>query len=97
MDKPQAMLILLVKNARDGQLKLRDLTRAVRRQWFIDLLTEHHFNQCAAARAEGMHRNSLGRDLSDLGIDIAKLRADHVAQKKPVSPERPPMMAAARA
>jgi DNA-binding PucR family transcriptional regulator len=37
-------------------------------------LYETKGNQCHAARALGVHRNTLARQLKELGIDIAEIR-----------------------
>jgi len=46
-----------------------------RKQFIWTLLARHHGNQCKAAKAIGVHRNTIKRMLNELGIDPNEFRA----------------------
>ena len=53
-------------------------TRALqdfRRQFLVTLLSRHNGNQCAVARELGVHRNTIKREIDELGIDPLQIRA----------------------
>jgi Fis family transcriptional regulator, factor for inversion stimulation protein len=46
-----------------------------RKQFIWTLLARHHGNQCKAAKALGVHRNTIKHMLNKLGIDPNEFRA----------------------
>lgn len=65
----QAVLMYLVKVARSANVGISDITKALQRQYILTVLTECKFNQCHAAKAMGIHRNTLTRNMAQLGIE----------------------------
>jgi Fis family transcriptional regulator len=57
-----------------GELRLVEQVRAFRDSIINAALIAHCGNQCRAAKALGMHRNTLGRDIDDMR-DRKALRA----------------------
>ena len=48
-----------------------------RRQFLMTLLLHHRGNQCAVAKALGVHRNTVRRQLDELGIDPFQARPQY--------------------
>jgi Fis family transcriptional regulator len=51
-----------------------EAVREFKKRFILAVLQENKGNQCRAARALGMHRNTLSRTISELRIDIRQLR-----------------------
>lgn len=52
----------------------REAVRAFEKRFLVTVLRENGFNQCHAANALGMHRNTLSRTITELGIDLKEER-----------------------
>jgi DNA-binding NtrC family response regulator len=76
---PQSVLMQFV-NEMNEVMDIEQATRAFRRQWIITELQAHRWNQCATARSLGWHRNTLTRNMAQLGIHPRK-RYSPVAQE----------------
>jgi DNA-binding NtrC family response regulator len=63
-----------------------EAVREFKKRFIMAVLQEHHGNQCKAARALGMHRNTLSRTVEELQIDLRALR---VAGRRPPRGARP--------
>jgi Fis family transcriptional regulator, factor for inversion stimulation protein len=51
-----------------------EAVREFKKRFILTVLQENKGNQCRAARALGMHRNTLSRTISELKIDVRQLR-----------------------
>ncbi len=60
-----------------------DAVRDFKRHFIHEVLARHRGNQCKAAEELGMHRNTLSRTLSELGMDSAQIREG--ARRPPTS------------
>jgi transcriptional regulator with GAF, ATPase, and Fis domain len=62
----------LSEQAATAGFTMRDHTRLVKREFVVAVLQKEdiNFNQCRAAKALGLHRNTLGRALKELGIKV---------------------------
>jgi Fis family transcriptional regulator len=65
----KAQLESLVSQMLDGRIIYAEAVRELRKAFILVALVDNHGNQCKTARALGMHRNTLGRALAELGID----------------------------
>jgi DNA-binding NtrC family response regulator len=63
-----------------------DAVREFKRQYLREVLIAHRGNQCKAAEELGMHRNTLSRAMTELGLTLAEVRA---SLKRPPRSERP--------
>jgi Fis family transcriptional regulator, factor for inversion stimulation protein len=63
----------LIETAASARMTVREFEMLARRRYVELLLAEHRGNQCKAARSLGMHRNTLGRAVNQLGIDLVSL------------------------
>lgn len=63
-----------------------EAVREFKKRFIMAVLQEHHGNQCKAARALGMHRNTLSRAVEELQIDLRALRA---GDRRPPRSARP--------
>lgn len=52
----------------------RDALKQFERQYLIQALKAHNYNQCKTAAALGFHRNTLSRHLLNLGIWLQERR-----------------------
>src|SRR5690349_13091691 len=55
-------------------ITLEDAERTFRRMYVIKLLAVERGNQCRAAERGKIHRNTLGRMIEDLKIDVNQIR-----------------------
>lgn len=76
----------LVNRMYAAGIPLEDGVRQFERQYIYQVLVKHRGNQCKASVELGMHRNTLGRKMSELGLEMAEVRAGY---KRPVRSERP--------
>ncbi|MES2390857.1 MAG: helix-turn-helix domain-containing protein [Acidobacteriota bacterium] len=51
-----------------------EAVREFKKRFILEVLTRHRGNQCKAAEELGMHRNTLSRTLTELGMDSAQIR-----------------------
>lgn len=89
----QELLMTLARGAALGGMTMREYRRCTERQYLIEVLVSESFNQCRAARALGLHRNTLSRSLGAAGINVNKLRLE-MGNRKPVATVKPAAMAA---
>ena len=75
----------LVTQMHSTGIRFEDAVRQFKRQYLIEVLTAHRGNQCKAADELGMHRNTLSRIMTELGLEVAEVRA---GLKRPVRSER---------
>ena len=66
--------------------RYEEAVREFKRQYLREVLVAHRGNQCKAAEELGMHRNTLSRTMTELGLDLAEVRA---GLKRPPRSERP--------
>jgi DNA-binding NtrC family response regulator len=63
-----------------------EAVREFKKRFIMTALQDHHGNQCKAARALKMHRNTLSRTIEELQIDVEALRG---AARRPPRSTRP--------
>jgi Fis family transcriptional regulator, factor for inversion stimulation protein len=51
-----------------------EAVREFKKRFIITVLQENNGNQCKAARALGMHRNTLSRTIAELELDVRAVR-----------------------
>jgi len=76
----------LVTQMHSSGMRYEDAVREFKKQYLREVLLAHRGNQCKAAEELGMHRNTLSRAMTDLGLDLAEVRA---GLKRPPRSERP--------
>lgn len=69
----KAELDSLVRRMRNSGVSYPDAVRHFKRRYILEVLARHKGNQCRAADELGMHRNTLGRTISELDIYTADL------------------------
>jgi DNA-binding NtrC family response regulator len=69
-----------------------EAVRQFKRRYILEVLAHNRGNQCKAAVALGMHRNTLSRTLAELDLNTAQIRN---GMRRPVMSERPRMPVAA--
>ena len=79
-------LASLVTQMHSSGIPYEDAVREFKRQYLREVLVAHRGNQCKAAEELGMHRNTLSRTMTELGLDLAEVRA---GLKRPPRSERP--------
>lgn len=67
-------LNFLVARMRDQSIGYETAVQLFRRQYVLNVLTECRGNQCLTATMLGIHRNTLGRHLADLDINIEDVK-----------------------
>lgn len=65
-----------------------DAVREFRKQFVLTVLRDLNWNETKAARALGIHRNTLARTLRELGLDVRSLRK---IERRPARGATPPM------
>lgn len=76
----------LVTQMHSSGVPYEEAVREFKKQYLREVLIAHRGNQCKAAEELGMHRNTLSRAMSELGLDLAEVRTE---LKRPVRSERP--------
>jgi DNA-binding NtrC family response regulator len=81
----------LVLQMRSAGLAYSDAVREFKKRYILEVLARHRGNQCKAADELGMHRNTLSRTLTELGLDSAQIRQGMRRPVRSVRPVRTPM------
>lgn len=76
----------LVSRMHTAGVPFEDAVKQFERQYIQHVLVKYRGNQCKAAVELGMHRNTLGRKMTELGLTMNEVRA---LFKRPVRNERP--------
>ncbi len=63
-----------------------EAVREFKKRFIMNVLAKNKGNQCKAARELGMHRNTLGRTIAELKLDLRPFRE---SGPKPVRSVRP--------
>lgn len=79
-------LDVLVTQMHSSGLRYDEAVREFKRQYLREVLLANRGNQCKAAEELGIHRNTLSRKMSELGLNLAEVRA---TAKRPPRSERP--------
>ena len=64
----------VIVDVRDGRLTFGEAVKEFRKRYIEHVLRTHYGNQVKAARELQMHRNSLRRLITELGIDLDSTR-----------------------
>lgn len=97
MEKPNGSDVLddLIDRCITSGVWYSEFIHTVRKKYIENMLLRHKCNQIKAARALGMHRNTLSRTIADLGINLRELRMKVPASgKKRAAPAAKPTMTA---
>ena len=70
----QSELDALISQMHKGGIVYAEAVREFRKTFIAAVLRENNGNQIKAARELGMHRNTLSRTASALGLDVSALR-----------------------
>jgi Fis family transcriptional regulator len=76
----------LVLHMHSAGLAYTDAVREFKKRFILEVLARHRGNQCKAAEELGMHRNTLSRTLTELGMDSTQIRQ---GMRRPPTPVRP--------
>ncbi len=79
---------LVLQMHADG-IAYAEAVREFKKRYILEVLSRHRGNQCKAAEELGMHRNTLSRTLTELGLDSAQIRQGMRRPPRPVRPARP--------
>ncbi len=79
-------LDLVVAQLHAAGVSYTDAVREFKKRFLYQVLEHHRGNQCKAAEELGMHRNTLSRTMTELGMDSAQIRR---GMRKPVRSVRP--------
>jgi len=69
-DQLEALVMQMYKS----NILYSEAVREFKKRFILTVLQENKGNQCRAARALGMHRNTLSRTITELRIDVRQLR-----------------------
>ena len=75
----------LVTQMHSSGVSYEEAVREFKRQYLREVLLKHRGNQCKAAEELGMHRNTLSRTMTELGLELAEVRT---GLKRPPRSER---------
>ena len=75
----------LVTQMHSSGIRYDDAVREFKRQYLREVLVANRGNQCKAAEELGIHRNTLSRTMTELGLSLAEVRA---GLKRPPRSER---------
>lgn len=81
-DQLEALVLQMVKS----NILYSEAIYEFKKRFILAVLQEHNGNQCRAARALKMHRNTLSRTLAELKIDMHQFRE---GAKRPPRSARP--------
>ena len=76
----------LVTQMHSSGVAYEEAVREFKKQYLREVLVAHRGNQSKAAEELGMHRNTLSRIMTELGLNLAEVRA---SLKRPPRSERP--------
>ena len=76
----------LIRNYLQLGIPYAECVQAFKKEFIILVLVAHRGNQCRAARAMGIHRNTLGRALAEYKIDAGLIRS--VGEQSAAGPRR---------
>ena len=76
----------LITQMHSSGICYEEALREFKKQYLREVLLAHRGNQCRAAEELGMHRNTLSRTMTELGLSLADVRA---GLKRPPRSERP--------
>ncbi len=76
----------LVAQMYAGGITYTEAVREFKRRFLLEVLIAHRGNQCKAALALQVHRNTLSRMMTELAINPSEVRA---GMKRPPRAERP--------
>ena len=79
---------LVLQMHADG-IAYAEAVREFKKRYILEVLSRHRGNQCKASEELGMHRNTLSRTLTELGLDSAQIRQGMRRPPRPVRPARP--------
>ena len=79
-------LDILVLQMHTAGIAYSEAVREFKKRYILEVLSRHRGNQCKAAEELGMHRNTLSRTLTELGLDSAQIRR---GMRRPVGSVRP--------
>jgi DNA-binding NtrC family response regulator len=69
----------------DSNILYSEAVREFKKTFIVHVLEQHRGNQCKAARQLGMHRNTLSRTLTELGLDVKEIRRHSTDRRPPRS------------
>lgn len=69
-DQLEALVMQMYKS----NILYSEAVQEFKKRFILTVLQDNKGNQCRAARALGMHRNTLSRTISELKIDVRQLR-----------------------
>lgn len=69
-DQLEALVMQMYKS----NILYSEAVREFKKRFILTVLQENKGNQCRAARALGMHRNTLSRTITELRIDVRQFR-----------------------
>jgi DNA-binding NtrC family response regulator len=75
----------LVTQMHSSGIPYEEAVREFKRQYLREVLVKHRGNQCKAAEELGMHRNTLSRTMTELGLELSEVR---IGLKRPPRSER---------
>ena len=84
-DQLEALIFQMVRS----NILYSEAVREFKKRFIVTVLEENRGNQCKAARELGMHRNTLGRTMQELKIDVRLLRE---GAKRPPRSARPAIL-----
>jgi DNA-binding NtrC family response regulator len=82
--------LILVK----AGIRRDEAVREFEKNYLEQLLIEHRGNRCKAARAAGMHRNTLSRNIEEHQIDLKRILLMCGGRKRPQPQDRQPAQSA---
>ena len=84
--KLKPLLDSLVTQMHSSGVRYEDAVCEFKRQYLREVLIANRGNQCKAAEELGMHRNTLSRAMTELGLSLSEVRS---GLKRPPRSERP--------
>jgi DNA-binding NtrC family response regulator len=82
-------LAVLVSQMHGSGILYSEAVREFKKVFIAHVLQQNRGNQCKAARQLGMHRNTLSRTLSELGLDVRDLRKGNKDGRRPPRSAQP--------